>query len=145
MLSGLTKAFRWRAACTLALLYGLCVLAPAVAFAFGDPARTFHCLTEDHHSAASLHADHHHGSKAHADHVHQDGTHHQHAKHEGGDGKTSPAKCCGFACLSALPAGFADLISAPIVHAVILPARHDSVAGRGPDLRYRPPISLLSL
>src|SRR5262245_60846587 len=114
MLSRLTKAFRWRAACALALLYGLCVLAPALAFAFGDSAWVIHCLTEDHHSAAGLHADHDHGGKAHADHVHKDGTHHQHAKHEGNDGKASTGQCCGFACLSALPAGFADLVSAPV-------------------------------
>ena len=37
MLSGFTTAFRMRAACMLALVYGLCVLAPAMAFAFGDP------------------------------------------------------------------------------------------------------------
>ena len=75
--------------------------------------------------------------------MHEGGAYHEHAKHEGGDEK-SPPKCCGIACLSALPAGSSDLVNAPVVQAILLAPRQDSVAGRGPDLRYRPPISLLS-
>jgi hypothetical protein len=140
MLGGFTKAFRMRAACMLALIYGLCVLTPAMAFAFGDPARAIHCLTEDHYAVATSHADHDHGGQGH---MHEGGAYHEHAKHEGGDEK-SPPKCCGIACLSALPAGSSDLVNAPVVQAILLAPRQDSVAGRGPDLRYRPPISLLS-
>jgi len=145
MLSGLTRAFGRRAAFVLALAYGLCVLAPALAFAFGDPLLAMHCLTEDHHSAAAPHGDHGHGAKSHLHPGHQDGSGHQHAEHEGHDGKSPPSKCCGLACLSALPAGFSDLVSAPVRQAIVVPVRQDSVAGRGPDLRYRPPIPLLSL
>jgi hypothetical protein len=142
MLGGFTKALRVRAACMLALIYGLCVLATAVAFALGDPVRALHCLTEDHHSVATIHADHDHGGSGH---IHEDGAYHEHANHEDGDGKAPAAKCCGLACLSALPAGFSDLVSAPVMLASVLSPRQDSAAGRGPDLRYRPPISLLSL
>src|SRR5262249_62378169 len=48
MLSVLTKTFRAKAAIVVAALYALCILAPAVAFAFSDNPAVAHCLTEGH-------------------------------------------------------------------------------------------------
>src|SRR5215468_7660671 len=69
MLSVRTKTFRIKAASVLAVLYALCILAPAAAFAFSDNPAVAHCLTEGH---VGIHD---HGGKVH---VHADGTPHQH-------------------------------------------------------------------
>jgi hypothetical protein len=55
----------------VALAYLVCMVAPPVALAFTDGKVAAHCLTEDHHVAASVH-------------VHPDGTKHVHANlHDG--------------------------------------------------------------
>src|SRR5437870_9221327 len=99
MLIRLTKAMKSPVASTLALLYLLCVLAPAAAFAFGDGSRAAHCLTDDNHGLRSVHVHIHDGGKAH---VHEDGTSHEHSKAP--DDKSSDGQCSGLVCLSALPA-----------------------------------------
>jgi hypothetical protein len=141
MLTRLTRAYRLRAASVLVLLYGLCVLAPAAAFAFGDGSRAAHCVTDDHHGLAAAHV--HEGAAKR--HVHQDGTTHEHAKAQDDNDKGQATNCCGLACLSALPVASADLVGAPLTRTALLSVRHDRLAGRGPNLLYRPPISLLSL
>jgi hypothetical protein len=150
MLIRLTRAMRWRAAGTLGLLYMLCVLAPAVAFAFGDGSRAAHCVTDDHHGLRTVHVHEHvgHEHAAHKHdgrtvHVHDDGTSHEHSKAP--DGKSPDAQCCGLVCLSALPAGVVD-VATPIFRAVAAnSARQNAIAGKPPDRLYRPPISSLSL
>jgi hypothetical protein len=135
----LSRRGRWWAACTLAALYALCVLAPAAAFAFGDSARAVHCLTDDHHGLAKSKAQ----SGQAADHIHRDGSHHQHATADH-DETEAPSSCCGWACLSVLPAAVVEFATERVFLATLLSARHEAFASRGPDLIYRPPISLLS-
>jgi hypothetical protein len=145
MLIQLTKAARFRVASALALLYMLCVLAPAAAFAFGDGSRAAHCLTDDNHGLRSAHVHEHNGhehdgGKAH---VHEDGTSHEHSKAPGG--KSTDGQCCGLACLSALPATVSE-VEAPALPAMIAVSAHqEDVAGKTPDRLYRPPISPPSL
>src|SRR5262245_37649992 len=71
MLSVLTRTFRAIAAAVIAVLYMLCILAPAAAFAFSANPGVAHCLTEgnvgihDHGSKVHVHA---HGTVQHHDH-----------------------------------------------------------------------------
>jgi hypothetical protein len=145
MLISLTRAARFRVASAVALLYMLCVLAPAAAFAFGDGSRAAHCLTDDNHGLRSAHVHEHNGhehdgGKAH---VHEDGTSHEHSKAPGG--KSTEGQCCGLACLSALPATVSE-VEAPALPAMIAVSAHqEDVAGKTPDRLYRPPISPPSL
>src|SRR2546422_5457756 len=80
-MSALTKTLRVKAAIVLAVLYVLCILAPAVAFALSDNPAVAHCLTEGHVGVHDHGAQHEHGGKLH---VHGDGTAHQH--HDDGVG-----------------------------------------------------------
>jgi hypothetical protein len=73
-MSALTKTLRVKAAIVLAVLYVLCILSPAVAFAFSDNPAIAHCLTEDHVGVHDHGAKHEHGGKLH---VHADGSAHQ--------------------------------------------------------------------
>jgi hypothetical protein len=132
------KAYRSRAARLLVALYALCVLAPAGALAFGDAAYAAHCLTHEHHGAGHVHDP---ADVAGQVHVHDDGTSHEHSTTDDPTGKAA-AECCGLFCLTALPAPMADLASLPSF-AGALAAAADDRAGRGPDILYRPPISLL--
>jgi hypothetical protein len=150
MLIRLTRAMRLRAAGALALLYMLCVLAPAAAFAFGDGSRAAHCVTDDHHGLRTAHghenAGHQKAGHKHdggAAHVHDDGTSHDHSTAP--DGKRADAQCCGLVCLNALPASVAD-VAAPVLPAMLAnSAPQDDIAGKVPDRLYRPPISPLAL
>jgi hypothetical protein len=144
MLSVLTKTFRAKAAAVTAVLYALCILAPAVAFALSDDPAVAHCLTEGH---VGIHD---HGAKPEHDgklHVHADGSAHQH--HDDGmapppsdnDGKAAIATCCGLFSVVAIPGeplpnfGFHRLAS------VVLPVLGEALRGRGPNRINRPPIA----
>jgi hypothetical protein len=143
MIEQLTNSWRLRAAAVLAVLYAVCVLAPAAALAFGDASRAAHCVTDDHrHGVVSLHVD---GHDRGTGHVHQDGTTHEHSKMQGDDDKALPSDCCGIACLSALPAPLIDTAFVPVSCTAALPAVLADLTSRVPDLLDRPPISLLSL
>jgi hypothetical protein len=136
---------RLRAASVLALLYALCVLAPAAAFAFGDGSRAAHCVTDGNHGLRSVHV---HGPDGHehADgtlHVHDDGSTHEHSKAP--DDKSPDAQCCGLVCLSALPASVAGITSPMLPAMIANPTLQEDIAGEPPDRLYRPPISPLSL
>jgi hypothetical protein len=141
---------RWRAAGTLALLYTLCVLAPAAAFAFGDGSRAAHCVTDDHHGLRTVHA-HEQAVPARAVHqhddgtlhVHDDGTSHEHSKAP--DGTSPDTQCCGLVCLSALPASVADVATPVLTAMPVNSVRQDDVAGKPPDRLFRPPIASPSL
>jgi hypothetical protein len=142
MLIQLSKSMRLRVASVLALLYTLCVLAPAAAFAFGDGSGVAHCLTDDNHGLRPVHVhqhniDRHDGGKAH---VHADGTNHEHSKAP--DGKSTDTKCCGLVCLSALPTSILE-VQAPVLPAMIaVCANQENVASKAPERLYRPPIPL---
>jgi hypothetical protein len=142
MLSVLTKAFRIKAAIVLAVLYVLCILAPAVAFAFSDNPAVARCLTEGHVGI------HNHGSKHDGGqlHVHADGSTHHHdddgvvPQPAGHDGKGAMATCCGLFSVVAIPGepvptfGFHSLASG------VLPILGEALSGRGPERINRPPI-----
>ncbi len=132
-----TKAVRLRSAGFLALLYLICVLAPAAAFAFADPARTAHCLTD---KGVSAHV---HGKNS--------GTHsHDHAtadhSHDNDDGTAAAdAQCCGLFCLSSLPATPVDVSPRGLPASLAVSSIAGGLAGNGPDTLYRPPDQLLSV
>src|ERR1700730_9288747 len=141
-MSALTKTLRVKAAIVLAVLYALCVLAPAVAFAFSDDPAVAHCLTEGHvgvHDHSGKHA---HGGKLH---VHADGTAHQHhddgaAPQPSGNGKAAIATCCGLVRLAALPRGPVPRSGLDSLASVVLPVLGEALSGRGPERINRPPI-----
>src|SRR5262249_54283311 len=91
----LTKGTRRWAAIGLVLAYVVCILAPAVAFAFGDGSRVPPCLTEGNHGLGLVH-------------VHQDGAAHSHDggahkhSHHPDDQQSTPGKCCGAFCFPAV-------------------------------------------
>jgi hypothetical protein len=145
MLIRLTRAVRRRTASTVALLYVLCVLAPAAAFAFGDGARAAHCLTDDNHGLQPVHVHEHdvHGHDGGKLHVHKDGTSHEHSKAP--DGKSSDGRCCGLVCLTALPASVSEVQTPALPAMIAASANQADVAGKAPERLYRPPISPLSL
>jgi hypothetical protein len=78
MFRQLTRRWRRRAGLWVALAYLVCMIAPPVALAFTDGKAAAHCLTEDHHVAASVH-------------VHPDGTKHVHANLHDGAGHQAGA------------------------------------------------------
>jgi len=142
-MSALTKTLRARAAIVVAVLYALCILAPAVAFALSDNPAIAHCLTEGHVGVHDHGAKHEHSGKLH---VHADGTAHQHhddgavPQPSGNDGKAAIATCCGLFSVVAIPGepvpsfGFESLAS------VVLPVLGEALSGRGPERINRPPI-----
>ena len=133
MRNWLTIGIRHWAATALVVLYALCVLAPAAAFAFGDGTKAAHCLSEENHGLGH--------SKAH---VHHDGTVDQHSD-DGDEQKTTSGQCCGLFCLSAL-APTTDLpLAQPEFLALVPSLNANGILGHGPDRLYRPPDSLLSL
>lgn len=134
MLSRLGTAWRVRSAGMLAALYLACVLAPAAAFALGDAARSAHCLGDG------------------AAHVHDEGAgadthgHHDGAAPDDGQDQGSPAAgsgCCGLFCVSLLPASIVAVEAPARLALVEIPLASRGVTGGGPDILYRPPISLL--
>jgi hypothetical protein len=149
MLVRLTRVVRSRCAGVLAVLYLVCILSPAAAFAFGDGSQTSHCLTEASLSA-HVHGTHVHGSGGAASpHSHAEGTPAQHshdpASHSHDGGVAADSTCCGLFCVSSLAA---DLIAASPDGApgstAVFPIAQE-IAGSGPDRLYRPPITSLSI
>jgi hypothetical protein len=137
MLAQLSKGLRLKVAGVLVVLYALCLLAPAAAFAFGDAAKAAHCLTDESHGLGASHA----YAKQQ---VHHDGTAHQHPGD--GDGpQAASGQCCGLFCLSALAPSI-GLPLAQLDRPALVPALNaDGILGHGPDRLDRPPDSLLSL
>jgi len=143
MLSILTKTFRAKAATVVAVLYALCVLAPAVAFALSDNPAIAHCLTEGHVGVHDHGAKHEHGGKLHA---HADDTAHQHhydgaaPQPSGNDGKAAIASCCGLFSVVAIPAEPVPSFGSDSLASVVLPILGEALTGRGPERINRPPI-----
>ena len=144
MLSALTKTVRVKAAIVLAVLYALCILAPAVAFALSDDPALAHCLTEGHVGIHDHGAKPEHGGKLH---VHADGTAHQHhddgaaPQSSGNDGKAAIATCCGLFSVVAIPGELLPNFGLHSLASVVLPVLADALSGRGPDRINRPPIA----
>ncbi len=152
MFARLTNPIRIRAGWLLALVYLLCVLAPAAALAVGDPAP---CLEAETGMAAMMQAD---SMQAGANsvaalHMHQAGPHDQAGSAEHGalhangkqahhhhDGKTSAGPCCAMLCLSAVPADLPAIAKPPLPTAVLVSAIFHPLRGKAPPLLYRPPI-----
>src|SRR6516162_6491615 len=132
-MSALTKTLRVKAAIVLAVLYALCVLAPAVAFAFSDNPAVAHCLTEGHVGIHDHGAKHEHGGVLH---VHADGTAHHH--HD--DGKAAIATCCGLFSVVAIPGEPVPSFGLDSLASVVLPVLGEVLRGRGPERINRPPI-----
>jgi hypothetical protein len=143
MSSALTKTFRVRAASVLAVLYALCILAPAAAFAFSDNPAIAHCLTEGHVGIHDHTGKHDHGGKVH---VHDDGTAHQHhddgaaPQPSGDDGKAAVATCCGLFSIVAISGELVPSLGLYSLASVVLPVPGEALSGRGPDRINRPPI-----
>jgi len=139
----LRRGFRLRAASALVVLYALCLLAPAAAFAFGDGTKAAHCLTDNNHGLVASHS--HDASSAHGhEHGHHDVGKHKHS----GDGdrqQTQSGDCCGLFCLSALAPSIDLSFAQSDVLASIPAVNANSILGRGPDRLYRPPDAFLSL
>lgn len=129
MLSSLDKVRRVRWATMFAVVYALCVVAPAASFALGDAARAAYCLTQESHGIGAVH-------------VHSDGASHKHSDGSSDEGKAESRTCCGLACFFALApsmeADLGDFIAVPIA----ADFRAEAVLGRGQDRLNRPPISL---
>src|SRR6266480_647362 len=125
-MSALTKTLRVKAAIVMAVLYVLCILAPAVALALSDNPAIAHCLTEGHVGVHDHGANHEHGGKLH---VHADGSGRQHHN----DVMAAIASCCGLFSAVAIPGepipnfGFDSLAS------VVLPIFGEALSGRGPE------------
>lgn len=131
----MSMGFRIRAAGVLVVLYALCVLAPAAAFAFGDNAKAAHYLTDENNGLAHVHS---------TTHAHDDGTAHQHADDSDEQQSGATGSCCGLFCLSAL-APYADLPSVqPELLALVRSLDATGIIGQAPDRLYRPPDALLS-
>jgi hypothetical protein len=161
MLTRLTKARRLLAGRVLALAYMLCVLMPAMSFAFADGALAAPCLSDPDHAMGIMHV--HETPAGTVQHVHRDahdhGGHANAAHHDdmsglgkrsadarlpshSGDGQKAPgAQCCGMVCITAMPASVAEFAapSAPTSRCALDAYR--SVAGNSTPIRYRPPIS----
>ena len=139
----------------LALAYLFCALAPAMSFAVADGARAAPCLTEDEHGMGIVHV---HGGVA--KHVHEDGRTQDHSSPavapDGGQAaapaadsdslpldhhKSSGGKCCGMACVNALPATVAEFVRPIAPRSICHFTDYRAVADNGPPQLYRPPIA----
>jgi len=142
MLVLLTSQWRKRAAAILVALYALCLVAPAVAFAFNESPATalYLSLTDDHRSMGE--------SGLGESHVHQDGMDHHKSSPDksnfGGD--DHPGNCCGLFCVTAIvpPALGVTALHPMQVSAVVLPVA-ESLFGRSSNRIDRPPRTLTSL
>jgi hypothetical protein len=142
MLRYLTRRVRLWGATALALAYGLCVLAPAIVFAFGDGSHAVHCLIDDDHAAATVHM-HQASHAAHSHHGDDASTPAQQMPDH--KGKASDAQCCGLAFTSALPAMLTE-VPVPVLPRASEIADHPrNLAGRAPDRLYKPPIRSLPI
>ena len=167
MLGRLTRAGRLRAGKILASIYMLCVLMPALSFAFADGALAAPCLTDPDHAMGIVHV--HETAAGTVQHVHNDAHPHDHAQSAKAghhddmgmashlamswadiqapsapalDGHKAPgAQCCGMVCISALPASVTDFVTPTAPTSRCASETYRNVAGKAPPTLYRPPIS----
>lgn len=161
MLVRLTRVQRLKAGWCAALVYLLCVLAPAVAVAMPGAHPEAPCLTGEGHMSRNVHpgehgpahaGDHsHHTDDSHAGHDHSS---HDHGSHEnaaktataddGCDraaGKHASGVCCGLMCLSALPATLSDFAAPTLPTVLRLVEGSRGISDNTPAQLYRPPRS----
>lgn len=158
MLGRLTRMQRVRAGWSAALIYLLCVLAPAVALALPGTPPAAPCLTGEHHMGRMVYGHDdatmrhesghvHHQAMAHAsssDH----GTH-DHSAHATGDGDDQEQRtaahgqglCCGVMCVVALPADLGMMAMPALPTALRVFAGTNAVSDNAPARLYRPPIA----
>ena len=156
MLVRLSGAKRLRAGRLVALVYLLCVLAPALSFALPDSHAVSPCLTIAEHAAGGMHshaAAHDHGNGQMHDnavaHSHAGASDHATSVQAAAPSEQTPSKgshshdgkCCGLMCLSALPATLVDVATPSAPRASTEADRFREVAESGPSERYRPPIA----
>ncbi|MGB3274303.1 MAG: hypothetical protein WBA66_15590 [Xanthobacteraceae bacterium] len=141
MLRLVTRVIRIRAALVLAILFGVCTIAPSLALAVATSPAAAHCLTDDHHGTAKAPAHHHDGAGAAVSHA--DSAQDQTSGDKSSDG--APASCCGVLCLTAMSASASPLFGPQINASALFPALENDVTGGGPDRINRPPIASLSM
>jgi hypothetical protein len=166
MLVQLTTTGRLRAGRILASIYLLCVLMPALSFAFADGAIAAPCLTDPDHAMGIMHV--HEMATGTVRHIHDSGSHdHVQSANAGHhddtgvashpamasadtqapsapahDGHKAPgAQCCGMVCISALPASVTDFVAPTAPTSRCASETYRNVAGKAPPTLYRPPIS----
>ena len=159
MFMRLTRAGRWKAGWLLALVYLLCVLAPAISYALPGAHAIAPCLTDDNHVPGMVHVH----NEMPTQHVHKDGHVHDHSgghSHANSNGdhrsistalnaKSVPEKaphssdgqCCGLMCVTALPATLIDIVKPSAPTALCEVEGYRKVTDNAPPRLYRPPIS----
>jgi hypothetical protein len=140
MLLQVTKAIRIRAALVLAILFGVCTIAPSLALAFADGAATAHCLTDDHHGTTKS-QEHDRGTGKSASHSHSD----QGESDADKSDAAAPGSCCSVFCLTALSASPLHAFGPQINTSSSYLALQDVVSGSGPGRINRPPIVSLPM
>jgi hypothetical protein len=136
----LTRRKRAKAGWFVALLYLLCVIAPAAAAALGNPAPWLPAEIKA-AVAAPVHehmygagASHEHGGMHAGQHGDMDEAKHSH------DGTASPGPCCAMLCLSAIPADLPAIAKPEQPISVRVAEKYRRLPGKAPPLLYRPPI-----
>jgi hypothetical protein len=119
-----------KAASLLVVLYTLCIIGPAAAFASNDSATAAHCLTDDHLETAKIH-------------VHHDGSSHRHSLPDSERGEAG--KCCGLFALNAITPAIGFVVEPHFQASHLAPLVARFLAGCGSNRIDRPPRSLLSL
>lgn len=161
MLTRLTKARRLLAGRVVALAYMLCVLMPAMSFAFADGALAAPCLTDPDHAMGIIHVHEtpadtvQHVQRDAHDHVdHANAAHHddmgglgkrsaeaRFPPHSGDGHKALGAQCCGMVCITAMSASVSEFEPPSARTSRFTLEVYRSVAGKSPPIHYRPPIS----
>jgi hypothetical protein len=132
MLATLRSGPGFRIAMSLALFAALCLVVPPAAMAFGHGDNTVHCLTNADTKDHGL------GLQGH------DAGEHQHGDHAQGPADKAPG-CCGLYCLSALAPATTPEDASPAFRQGVPPVRATQLHSRMPEMRFRPPISTLSV
>jgi hypothetical protein len=132
MFGWLTRKWRWRAARLLAVLYALCLVAPAAAFTLGHPILPAQCLTGDLDGVGMIHLD-------------QHGSRHHHHSDGSGDHDGQASKCCGLFGLNGIAPAIDFVVGRqpPVSHDPSLIANY--LLGQDSDRIDRPPKSQLAL
>lgn len=153
----LTRAKRLRSGWLVALIYLLCVLAPAISFAMPGSRAIVPCLTDASHATDVVHMHNDAPQHVHKDgHIHDDSGAYSHAN--SGDDRlmstalaggsvpektphSSGGQCCGLTCVTALPATLTDIVKPSVPTALCEVEGYRKVADNAPPRLYRPPIS----
>ncbi|WP_445490916.1 hypothetical protein [Rhodopseudomonas sp. RCAM05734] len=159
MLVKLTRNRRMKVGWIVALVYLLCVMAPALSYALpGDHAVPCMSMGSLMSGAIPMHDE-----AAQPMHARLDGQVHDHSAHamamsgdepstmsSAMDDDEAPAqkgphatggKCCALMCVSAMPASLYDIAMPPLSTEVRIVATYRAAADNAPAMHYRPPIA----